>query len=69
MFILQQYVSIIVCIIVIANPIFTTLSSNPVAVTDMDDVRFNCKGEGMPSVTYEWFYQNETGGKNKSFVG
>ena len=27
----------------------------------MDTVRFNCKGNGMPEVTYEWFYENEIG--------
>ena len=53
----------------VANPTFTTPISSEVAVTEEDDVSFNCKGEGMPIVTYEWFYQNETGEKNKSFVG
>ena len=24
-------------------------------------MRFNCLGEGFPTVTYEWFYENETG--------
>ena len=56
-------------IIVIVNPTFTTPISSEVSVTEEDDVTFNCKGEGMPTVTYEWFYQNETGEKNKSFVG
>ena len=53
----------------VANPTFTTPVSSEVAVTGGDDVIFNCKGEGMPTVTYEWFYQNETGEKNKLFVG
>ena len=48
---------------------FTTLGSSTVSVTEESDVRFNCKGEGLPSVTYEWFYQNETGKKNKSSAG
>ena len=46
---------------VIANPTFTTPYTSEVTVTVMDDVRFNCKGEGMPTVTYEFFYENDTG--------
>ena len=53
---------------VIVNPTFTTPISSEVSVTEEDDVTFNCKGEGMPTVTYEWFYQNETGEKNKSLI-
>ena len=45
----------------VAYPSFATPITSTVSVTDMDTVRFNCKGEGMPEVTYEWFYENEIG--------
>ena len=45
----------------VANPSFVTPITSTVTVTDMDTVRFNCKGNGMPEVTYEWFYENEIG--------
>ena len=45
----------------VAYPSFATPITSAVTVTDMDTVRFNCKGNGMPEVTYEWFYENEIG--------
>ena len=45
----------------IANPTFTTEGPTDISVTEEGDVSFVCKGEGMPSVMYDWFYQNETG--------
>ena len=45
----------------IATPAFTTPNSSVIPVTKEGVVRFNCKGEGMPEVTYEWFYENKTG--------
>lgn len=36
--------------------------SSEVSVTEEGEVKFNCKGEGMPEVTYDWFYRNDTGG-------
>ena len=48
-------------IIVTAKPTFTTPSTNEVRVTDMEDIRLRCKGDGKPEVTYEWFYTNDSG--------
>ena len=48
-------------IIVTALPVFTTSAESMIEVTVMEGVRFNCKGEGLPEVTYQWFYANDTG--------
>ena len=36
-------------------------SSGEVQVTLMGNVRFMCKAEGLPAVTYQWWYANDTG--------
>ena len=46
---------------VTALPVFTTRIQNVTEVPSMEDVRFYCKGEGEPEVTYEWFYTNGSG--------
>ena len=42
-------------------PSFTHPTSNEVQVIFMGDVRFMCMAEGLPAVTYQWFYANDTG--------
>ena len=42
-------------------PVFTTQVQNVKEVPVMEDVRFYCRGEGEPEVTYEWFYTNGSG--------
>ena len=42
-------------------PVFTIHVQNVTEVPSMEYVRFYCKGEGEPEVTYEWFYTNGSG--------
>ena len=42
-------------------PSFTHSTNNQRIVAFMDDVRFMCIAEGLPAVTYQWLYANDTG--------
>ena len=42
-------------------PVFNARVQNVRGVPIMDNVRFFCKGEGEPEVTYEWYYTNGSG--------
>ena len=42
-------------------PMFITPIENEVEVIVMENVTLYCEGNGVPTVTYVWLYENESG--------
>ena len=48
-------------VIVTVMPMFITPIENEVEVIVMENVTLYCEGNGEPTITYVWLYENESG--------